>query len=312
MNANPYFESLAVVAHGPIDHKPILKGLYLRFLEGEAHFPISATLYAAAKTIGDTRTMEIKGASDAAQVIELPVDEETICLIYQFIGNSAITASGSWPLKSGQHIGCSASAKKKLICRIDRGKTWMLLVIVSGETLRELRAEFPQLAHKPRSPLAIGYRQKHLFDKLQKLKGGSYSLDIKLNYHIALLIEQYQSDLSAQLKAVNNADIALYHKASAYIREHYKERKLTRQKIADALCVSVRTLTRAFEGKRVTISGAIQLARLHKARERLRMDSDDAIDDVASELHFSDTQQFVQCYTELFKVTPDADRNRTG
>ena len=89
------------------------------------------------------------------------------------------------------------------------------------------------------------------------------------------------------------------------------ERKLTRQKIADALFVSVRTLTRAFEGKQVTISRAIQLARLHKARERLR-GSDDAIEQLASELHFSDTQYFIQWYTELFKLAPDADRNRRG
>lgn len=90
------------------------------------------------------------------------------------------------------------------------------------------------------------------------------------------------------------------------------ERKLTRQKIADALCVSVRTLYRAFEGKQVTISRAIQLARLHKAREWLRSGSDTSIEHLASELHFSDREHFIQCYTELFKVLPDAERNRRG
>lgn len=87
------------------------------------------------------------------------------------------------------------------------------------------------------------------------------------------------------------------------------ERKLTRQQIADALYISVRTLTRAFEGKQATTSKAILLARLHRARERLRS-GDGPIEHLASELHFSDTQQFIECYTELFKVTPDADRKR--
>src|SRR3546814_123086 len=194
---------------------------------------------------------------------------------------------------------------------MDRGKTWMVFIVISGEALRSVHSEFPMLTDAAR-PLAIGYRQKHLFDKVQQLKGGSFSLDIKLTYCIALLIEQYQSDLSTQLKAVDNADIALYHKAATYIQQHYMERKLTRQKIADALCVSIRTLTRAFDGKQVTCSKAIQLVRLHKARERLRAGGDTPIEHLASELHFSDRQQFIQCYTELFKVSPDADRSRRG
>lgn len=245
-------------------------------------------------------------------MIELPQEEENFHLAYQFIGKSVIAASGSRQLKSGQHIGCSTNIGEKLICQMDRGKTWMVLIGLSGGALRSVHSEFPTLTDAPPSPLTIGYRQKNLFDKVRQLKGGSFSLDIKLNYYIALLIEQYQSDLSAQLKAVDNADIALYHKAATYIQEHYMERKLTRQKIADALYVSVRTLYRAFEAKQLTISRAIQLVRLHKARERLRRNDEESIDHLASELHFSDTPHFVQCYTELFKVAPDAERKRRG
>lgn len=116
--------------------------------------------------------------------------------------------------------------------------------------------------------------------------------------------------MNAQLKAANNVDIALYHKATAYIQQHYMERKLTRQQIADALFVSVRTLYRAFEGKQLTISRAIQLARLHKARELLRNKPEESIEHVASELHFPDAQHFIECYTELFKVAPGAERKR--
>lgn len=309
MNTNPFFRSLTVISNGPIDSKPVLSGLYLRFLEHDNHLPVSETLHAAAKELGNMRIVEIKGTSGVAEVIELPHERETFCLVYQFMGNSVITASGSWHLKSGQHVGCRSSINDKLICRIDRGKTWMVLIDVSGGALQSVHSEFELLSHAPHSPFTLGYRQKQLFDRIQQLKAGRYTLDIKLNYYIALLIEQYQHDLNAQLKAVSSADIALYHKAAAYIQQHYRERKLTRQKIADALCVSVRTLTRAFEGKQVTIGRAIQLARLHKAREWFRS-GDDPIEQVASELHFSDTQQFIDCYTELFMVSPDADRRR--
>lgn len=170
------------MAHGPMESKPILRGLYLRFLEHEPHLPISDTLYAATKTMGDIRIMEIKGASDAAQIIELPQEEETLCFTYQFMGKSVIAASGSRQLKSGQHIGCRTDIGEKLICKIDRGKTWMVLIGISGGALRSVHSEFPTLADAPGSPLPIGYRQKHLFDKVQRLRGGSFSLDIKLNY----------------------------------------------------------------------------------------------------------------------------------
>ena len=92
------------MTNGPMECKPVLSGLYLRFLEDEPHWPISATLYAATRAMGDIRVMEIKGTSDAAQVIELPQEEETLYFAYQFIGNSVISASGSWQLKSGQHF----------------------------------------------------------------------------------------------------------------------------------------------------------------------------------------------------------------
>lgn len=305
MNLNPFFKSLTVTANGPIDSRPVLSGLHLCFLEREDHLPVSDTLHAAVKELGGIRMMEIKGTSDTAQVIELSQEAETGCLVYQFMGNSVLTASGSWKLKSGQHIACDSSTQN-LICRIDRGKTWMLLIVLTGAALQLVHAEFQLFNRESTSPLTIGYRQKQLFGKLQELKRGAYTLDVKLNYYVALLIEQYHHDLEAHVKAVSSADIALYHKAAAYIQQHYHERKLTRQKIADALCVSIRTLTRAFEGKKVTISGAVQLARLHKARERIRS-GDDTIEQVATELHFAGVSQFVQSYMELFKISPDAE-----
>lgn len=271
------------------------------------HWPISTALYAAAQEIGDVRIIEIKGTSPVPEVIELP-EEEQFCLTYQFLGNSVITTAGSRRLKSSQHIGCGTPETEKFICRIERGRTWMLLIIVRGNALRAARNEFPALAHHPATALPIGYRQKSLFDKIQQLKAGPYTLDTKVAYHIALLLEQYQKDGDAHIKAADNADIALYHKATAYIQEHYMERKLTRHQMADALCVSVRTLTRAFEGKRIKISRAIQLARLHKAREQLRRKADDSVADLASALHFADEQQFIQSYAEQFGITPEEER----
>ena len=276
------------MTHGFIDRKPILKGLYLRFLEQELHLPISETLYAAVWATATAKMIEIKGTSDSPEVIELPHEEETFCLVYQFIGNSTLSTSGNQPLKSGQHTGCHAGSAEQLICRIDRGKTWMLFICLSGQTLQSFRPDLESLMQPPAAPFSIRYRQKHLFDKIQQLKIDTFMLGIKLDYHIALLLEQYGIDLETHVKATDSADIALYRKALVYIQTHYLERKLTRQQIADALCVSTRTLYRAFEGQQVTIRKAIELARLHKAREWLRADQDIPIDHVAAELHFAD------------------------
>ena len=310
MDKHSFFTSFTVMAHGPIDSKSVLKGLFLRFLESELHLPVSETLFAAARETTVAKIIEIKGTSDTLQHIELPQGMETFCLIYQFMGTSRTTASGKQQLKSGQHAGYHTDADDKLICQIDRGKTWMLLVYLSGPNLRPLHTELSLLRQPPATPLPIGYRQKHLFDKIQRLKTDTFMLGIKLDYYIALLLEQYRTDLSEHLKTRTNADIALYHKAVTYILEHCTERKLTRQQIADELCVSVRTLTRAFGQKKMTTSRAILLGRLHKAREWLRADKEVSIDHVASELHFAATVRFVQDYTALFKKTPEADRKK--
>lgn len=309
MAASSFFKSLTVATQGPIERKPSLSGLYLRFLEQEQHWPISPTLYAATKEVGAVRIIEIKGTSDAAEVIELP-PAEMFCLIYQFIGNSVINAGRSRRLQSGQHIGCGIDQMESFICKIARGRTWMLIIALLGDVLQAARDEFSALSHQPKSALPIGYRQRSVLDKIQQLKTSAYTLDIKLTYHIALLVEQYQQDIDAHRNVAANADIALYHKAVAYIQVHYTERKLTRRQIADALCVSVRTLTRAFEGRRVKISGAIQLARLHKAREQLRQNPAVTIADLASSLHFADERQFNQSYADQFGITPEQERRR--
>lgn len=70
--------------------------------------PISPTLYAATKAVGDVRIMD---TSDTAQVIEVP-EAEPFDMAYQFMGNSVITASGSRQLKSGQHIGVAHARRK--------------------------------------------------------------------------------------------------------------------------------------------------------------------------------------------------------
>ena len=310
MNNPSFFTSLTVTTRGFTDSKPILKGLYLRFLEQEPHQPVSETLYAAVWATAAVKIIEIKGTSDSPEVIELPHGEETFCLVYQFIGNSTTSASSNQPLKSGQHTGCHTGSEEPLICRIDRGKTWMVLICLSGKALQSVHSDLESLMHPPAAPISIRYRQKHLFDKIQQLKTDTFMLGIKLDYHIALLLEQYKVDLSTLVTTTDNADVALYRKALVYIQTHYQERKLTRQQIADALCVSTRTLYRAFEGQPVTIRKAIELARLHKAREWLRTDKDTPIDHVATELHFPDTTEFIRSYTELFKKTPEVDRKR--
>ena len=312
METPTFFTSFTALARGPIDNKPVLKGLYLRFLEQEPHLPVSEKLYAAAWETSVATVIEIKGSSDTLQHIELPQDTETFCLIYQFIGNSLTTASGSQQLKSGHHAGYYTGADEKFICQIDRGKTWMLLIYLSGQALERLSSELAFIKQPPTTPLAIGYRQKHLFDKIQQLKADAFMRDTKLEYHIALLLEQYKADLRENLKAAASADIALYHKAVDYIVAHCTERKLTRQKIADALFVSVRTLTRAFGERNTTTGKAILLIRLHKAREWLRTDKAATIEQVAAEFHFANTDEFIRQYKELFNKTPEADRKRRG
>lgn len=75
--------------------------------------------------------------------------------------------------------------------------------------------------------------------------------------------------------------------------------------MADHLCVTEKTLTRAFSQKKTTISQMIHVVRLDKAREWIRR-NDRPLNEIIADLYFEEAD-FITAYSTLFNCSPEED-----
>lgn len=297
---------------------PGAAGRYFRFLDGEPASWIAEGLNAAFKDLGHIRVLEIKGETEHQQDFQLFHEKDAIWIVYQFLGRTVINNGTIHHLKSTEYAGFG-NGEHATILQIDRGKTWLACVCVHGNGFLTLQEEYKDITEflvgpagtYPVKPLLIGYQQKKVLEKIQQLQGGEFSLLTKIHYHIHQLIGLFGQDLNVLQYAPQHTEVALYYRALEYIQEHALDYKILRKEIAEHLCVTERTLTRAFEQKRVTIGQTIQMVRLGQAREWVRH-SDRSVEDIVSSLHFLDRSDFTAAYRTLFKVTPEEDRKKQG
>lgn len=83
---------------------------------------------------------------------------------------------------------------------------------------------------------------------------------------------------------------------------------LNRLTVAAALDCSPRHLSRAFEGRPVTLSATIQLMRLYKGRELLRRKRKLSVAQVAAMVHFRNAKHFATLFKKQFDRTPSEER----
>lgn len=86
------------------------------------------------------------------------------------------------------------------------------------------------------------------------------------------------------------------------------EKLLDRETLADALHCSVRTINRAFEGRRLSLTAEVLDARLRKARQLLRHRTDLPIEQIALMLYFYDVSHLNIHYKKRFHRTPRQER----
>lgn len=294
-----------------IDH------LYFRFLKQEETTWIAPGLKAVSKEVGSLVCVEIKGELDHMNAFELTQEEDQLWLVFQFIGKSIVNNGTLHHLSSATYHGV-AKQDSNIILQLDRGKNWLALVGIGGPRLSDLKTEYRNIASllaidegegTALKPMTIGYKEKRIFDKLEQLKNSVYSLPIALAYHINELIDLFDQELAKVEKGMDSKEVSLYYQALDYIKAHFLNAKIPRKEIADHLCVHERTLTRAFEQKKVTIGETIQLYRLVKAREWVR-NGNISIDEIAKRLYFENIRKFEKAYYRLYKVYPKEDFRR--
>ena len=311
---------------GPID-RPALEGHYannplprdghIRFWEpADAITMPSEKLSAAAWMEDGLSVIEIKGQTAAPFTVDLPLDENRHWLVFQFIGRF-LPPDGE-PFAPG-HYGLCPLGTTKAPGRFETDhKVWTLLLGIPESGLAAMRNEWPLpfagdepdgagIGHGHRLP--IGYRQQQVLKKLQRLQRKPYSTRVKLHDALVELIDILQADLQDAEKSANLEQVALFHRAVEYIRKHYMDAGISRSTIADALHVSVRTLSRSFEGKSNNVISTIRIVRLHRARELLR-GTEMSLEDIAFELHFTDAKHLSKMYQKLFGRSPAAERRQ--
>ena len=289
----------------------VVQGGYLSFLPPSNHYKCADDLQYSYFELEHVVLLEIRGtAPDLGIRLNLLNAHIGMWQLYQFLNHTEIFLPHSMLLTDNRGMTL-ASRATKVPLRMQAGKQWVLCIGYKQEIMPLLMEEYGNSLqdlhlhlsdensfHYRDVDFAIGHRFREVFEQLQKMEykpfSGRAELGIILSKLLSLYCQQFQPHSQSYL--------SIYHRALEYIREHAEE-KITRQQIADALCISTRTLNRAFEGRPFKIAEYIQQVKLNKAREILFTETK-SVDTVAGQLHYTDRYHFSKVFKKHLVHTP--------
>lgn len=249
---------------------------------------------------------------------ELTPQAPCLWIVMALIGDCTLHADGL-PMAASETSVCFASTSRKLTMALNPGKNWLFVVGLPQPCFDALLAEFPSLtslkslqagtAHQwAGEGRPVSSRLRSILESLRRLAFRPYSTPIQLaGWSLRLLNYFFNDNPGNDTVAVEKDDISHYHQATKFIREHYLD-DISLEKVAEALHISVRNLTRSFENRAYTVNGYILHLRLTKAREVLAF-SDRPIRDIAYKLRFSCPKHFSKMFKQKFRKPPMAYRN---
>lgn len=289
------------------------KGMHLAVLHQASRQKLDGGLLYIQLKVQDFVLCELKGRPNDMVSFELPSeDEEILWICLQFQGRLTFPNGGT----SNADTIFTFSADD-LNLTVQHEKVWVLFMGVTGVSKPQLMAEYPKLreyagkqADRMGMALPITYVERQALDVFSRLTFGPFITQ----HHIAQLLGKFYTSYIEQLRRYekgNGKDISLvplYHKVLAYIHENYMKEGLNREMIANAFNCSPRSISRAFEGRSITVGAAIQKVRLYKGRELLRNNPELTIEQIAVTLYFTDAKHFANQYKKQFNQTPRQDR----
>lgn len=262
----------------------------------------------------DIVLLEIKGRSPNPHALNLPSENrKTLWLCMQFHGKLVFpNGSNSYP----DNLLSLITEPEDYTLTLAADRQWVLFFGLSGNSKLQLLAELPSLrqAYEKQQinilqSFSISTIERQVIETLCKKAMGPFNALYQTGVAMGKLFGNYSLQLlKPQVLSREEYQVQIYHRALAYIQEHYLEEDLTGEKIGDVLGCSVRNLTRAFEGRSLGVKATILTVRLYKARELLQTKSDLSVERIAGMLHFGDAKNFAVQYKKVFCHSPRDER----
>ncbi len=298
--------------------RDIFKGMHLAVLQQAVREQPSEHLYTIRFEIQDFVLCESKGNLQTVTSLELPAKEKDILWLCLQLQGKLVLSNG----KVMAPDGCFSFVRSDEDPNptLPAEKNWSFFIGVSGASKQQLMAELPplrkayeQVQDAVLRAVPISHVERKILDNLTKASFGPFSTLHRLGLFIQQLYAGYLQQLSKNVEPIKeHADVQLYHKAIAHIRDNYMNEVINREKIADALCCSVRSLTRAFEGRPASANVVILTFRIYKGRELLRERPELSVEQIALMLHFSNISHFINQYKKCFHHTPREERKKVA
>lgn len=292
------------------------KGMHLVVLHQAIKQKQTEQLFLIRFEIQDFILYESKGQLQSITSLSLPTkDMEILWLGFQFHGKSTFS---SGKVTQPDTLFSFTSTAENQCLTLAAEKHWTLFLGISGASKQQLLTELPllrtqyeQQENNILKAIPLSYSDRQILETLSKTVFGPFSTI----HHIGQLMLKTYTNYAQQLIRPIKQDkkepqIQLYHQAIAHIRANFMDEALSREKIAEALHCSIRSLNRAFEGRPSSVNATILSLRLYKGRELLLHQPELSIEQIALTLYFSDAKHFAVQYKKHFHQTPREDRKK--
>ncbi|GGH19433.1 helix-turn-helix domain-containing protein [Sphingobacterium alkalisoli] len=301
-----------------ISAKPIskdtFKSMHLAVLHQAVQQKQTEQLFLIQFDIQDFVLYESKGYLQSITNLSLPTkDMEILWLGFQFHGKSTFS---SGKVTGSDTLFSFISTTDNQCLTLAAEKHWALFLGIFGASKQQLltelpllRAQYEQQQNNILKAIPISNSDRQTFESLSKMVFGPFSTIHHIGQLILKTYTNYTQQLIRRIKQdKKEPQIQLYHQAIAFIRENYMDQTLSREKIADALHCSIRSLNRAFEGRPSSVNATILSLRLYKGRALLRDQLELSVEQIALILYFPDAKHFAVQYKKYFHKTPREDR----
>lgn len=296
--------------------KDTFKSMHLAVLHQAVQQKQTEQLFLIQFEIQDFVLYESKGHLQSITNLSLPTkDMEILWLGFQFHGKSTFS---SGKVTQPDTLFSFTSTAENQHLTLTTEKHWTLFLGISGASKQQLLTELPllriqyeQQQNNILKAVPLSYSDRQILENLSKMVFGPFSTIHHIGQLMLKTYTNYTQQLIRRIKqGKSEPQIQLYHQAIAHIRANFMDEALSREKIAEALHCSVRSLNRAFEGRPSSVNATILSLRLYKGRELLHNQPDLSVEQIAITLYFPDAKHFAVQYKKYFHKTPREDRKK--